>query len=158
MILILHDVYTAVAKSKRRIEVATGTPGIGNSFIDIAFDKGQVVNVHGFRMEQIIEPQDADANANGIVAIYVLPGGVIANSDLPVSFGNFGDEDTAPYLWGIMPWAASNQTPAKNIFTPKTTRNIQAGGRIVVNLRTEGISAGIVRQSTVITCFTTPVS
>ena len=146
-----------MAKSKRRIEVATGTPGIGNSFVDIAFDKGQVVNVHGFRLEQIIEPQDADANANGITGVYVLPGGVIQNSDLPTSFGTFGDEKTAPYLWGIMPWAASNQAPSKVEFFPKTSRNIPAGGRIVVNLRTEGISAGAVRQSTTITCFTKPV-
>ncbi len=147
-----------MAKSKRRIEVATGFPGIGNNFIDIAFEKGQVVNVHGFRMEMILEPQDADANANGIVGIYVLPGGVIQNSDLPVAFGSFGDEDIAPYLWGIIPWAASNQSPTHLMFTPKTTRNIQAGGRIVVDLRIEGLSAGLIRQSTVITCFTTPVS
>ncbi len=147
-----------MAKSKRRIEVATGQPGISNSFVDIAFDKGQVVNVHGFRYEVVLEPQDADANANGIIGIYVLPGGVIQNSDLPTSFGSFGDEDSAPYLWGIMPWVASNQNPAHIIFAPKTTRNIQAGGRIVANLRVEGISGGIMRQSTVITCFTTPVS
>ncbi len=147
-----------MAKSKRRIEVATGTPGIGNSFIDIAFDKGQVVNVHGFRLDTVIEPQDADANANGILGVYVLPGGVVQNSDLPVTFGDFGNEDTAPYLWGIMPWAASNQTPDHIKFYPKTTRNIQAGGRIVVDLRMQGISAGLVRQSTVVTCFTTPVN
>jgi len=147
-----------VAKSKRRIEVATGTPGIGNSYIDIAFDKGQVVNVHGFRMDIVLEPQDADANANGIVGIYVLPGGVIANSDLPVTFGDFGNEDSAPYLWGIMPWTSSNQTPGHVFFYPKTTRNVQAGGRIVVNLRTQGISSGLVRQSTVVTCFTKPVT
>ncbi len=153
----IPGIHSAMAKSKRRIEVATGTATIGNSFIDISFDKGQVVNVHGFRMEMILEPQDADANTNGIVGIYVLPGGVIQNSDLPVAFGSFGDEKTAPYLWGILPFAASNQTPAHLMFTPKTTRNIQAGGRIVVDLRLEGISAGSVRQSTVITCFTTPV-
>ncbi len=147
-----------MAKSKRRTEVATGTTGIGNNFIDIAFDKGQVVNVHGFRMEMILEPQDADANANGILGIYVLPGGVIQNGDLPQTFGDFGNEDVAPYLWGIMPWAASNQNPSTLKFAPKTTRNIQAGGRIVIDLRVDGISAGLVRQRTVITCFTIPVS
>ena len=146
-----------MAKSKRRIEIATGTPGISNSFIDIEFDKGQVVNVHGFRMEQVIEPQDQDANANGVTAIYVLPGGVIQNSDLPTTLGTFGDEGTAPYLWGIFPWVASNQTPSHYIFEPKTSRNIQAGGRIVVDLRVDGLSAGLVRQTTCITCFTTPV-
>jgi len=147
-----------VAKSKRRIEVATGFSGIGNNYIDIEFDKGQVVNVHGFRMEMCLEPENQDANANGMLGIYVLPGGVIQNSDLPVALGTFGDEDTAPYLWGIMPWCATNQNPAELKFTPKTTRNIQAGGRIVIDLRVEGITAGNVRHLTSITCFTTPVS
>jgi len=147
-----------VAKSKRRIEIATGFPGIGNNFLDIEFEKGQVVNVHGFRFQLAIEPQDADANANGVVAIYVLPGGLIQNSDLPVTLGSFGDEASAPYLWGIMPWAASNQTPYHWEFAPKTSRNIQAGGRIVADLRIEGISAGAVRQIMNITCFTTPVT
>jgi len=152
------QVYTAVAKSKRRIEVATGTSAIGNSFIDIAFDKGQVVNVHGLRVEVQLEPENQDANANGIWAVYALPGGVIQNSDLPVTLGNFGNEDTAPYLWGIGVWAASNQKPDRILFAPSTTRNIQAGGRIVLDLRIEGLTAGIVRQNTVITCFTKPVA
>jgi len=146
-----------VAKSKRRIEVATGAAGISNNFIDIDFDKGQVVNVHGFRMEIEIEPENQDANANGIWAVYVLPGGVIQNSDLPTTFGTFGDEATAPYLWGIGVWGASNQNPRHILFAPSTTRNVQAGGRIVVNLRVEGISAGNMRQLTSITCFTIPV-
>jgi len=142
---------------KRRIEVATGISGIGNSFIDMDFEKGQVVNVHGFRMEIMIEPENQDANANGIWALYRLPGGVIQNADLPVALGTFGNEDIAPYLWGIGVWQASNQTPFRILFTPKTSRNIQAGGRIVVDLRVEGISAGVIRQITSMTCFTTPV-
>ncbi len=123
------------------------------------FDKGQVVNVHGFRMEIVLEPQNQDANANGCWAVYVLPGGVVQNADLPVTLGEFGDEKFAPYLWGIGLWTASNQTPDTSIeFLPKTTRNVQAGGRIVVDLRVEGITGGLVRQSTLMTCFTTAVN
>jgi len=144
-----------MAKNKRRTEIATGTPGIGNSYIDIAFDNSTEVNVHGLRVEVDLEPQNADANANGVIAVYVLPGGVIQNTDLPVALGSFGDEKFAPYLWGIGIWMASNQTPAHWEFTPKTSRNIQRGGRIVVNLRVEGITGGLMRQTTLITCFTT---
>ncbi len=146
-----------MAKNKRRTEVGTGTPGISSNFIDMDFEQGQIVNVHGLRVENIIEPQDADANANGIIAVYVLPGSVVQNSDLPQTLGDFGNEKYAPYLWGIGVWAASNQTPSKWTFEPKTSRNIQEGGRIVVNLRINGISAGLVRQTTLITCFTTQV-
>ena len=147
-----------MAKNKRRIEVATGTASISDNFIDMDFDKGQVVNVHGFRVEAIIEPQDADANANGIWAVWVLPGGVIANGDLPNTLGSFGNEDFAPYLWGMGVWAASNQTPCRIEFFPKSTRNIQAGGRIVFHNRVNGLSAGLIRHNDVITCFTTPVN
>ena len=146
-----------LVKNKRRTEIATGTPGIGNFFIDLEFDKGQTVNVHGLIVTNLIEPQDADANANGVIAVYALPGGVIQNSDLPVALGDFGNEDFAPYLWGIGIWAASNQTPSHWEFKPKTSRNIQSGGRIVVDLRVNGLSAGLVRQTTLLTCFTTAV-
>ena len=148
-----------MAKNKRRMEIATGTAALGsNSFIDMDFDKGQVVNVHGFRADVKIEPQDADANANGAWAVWVLPGGVITNTDLPNTFGAFGDEDFAPYLWGIGVWMAANQTPEKILFEPKTSRNIQAGGRVVFQIQVNGLSAGLIRQNTVLTCFTTPVS
>ena len=142
---------------KRRIEVSTGTPGLSLNFIDVDFDKGQVVNVHGYRAMVAIEPQDADANANGVIAIYRLPGGVIQNSDLPITYGQFGDEDLAPYLWGIVPWTASNQTPYHWEFAPKTSRTIQAGGRIVLEVAILGISAGLARLNTIQTMFVSSV-
>ena len=147
-----------MVKNKRRIEVATGQTGVGISFIDMEFDKGQVVNLHGFRAEFITEPEDADANSNGTWAVWVLPGGVIQNSDLPATFGAFGDEDFAPYLWGMGVFASANQTPSLTTFAPKSTRNIQAGGRVVLQIFVNGISAGLVRQRTVLTGFTTPVA
>jgi len=105
-----------------------------------------------------LEPQDADANANGIWAVWVLPGGVIQNADLPQTYGNFGNEDWAPYLWGIGVWIASNQTPAMINFAPASTRNMQAGGRVVFQLLINGVSAGQVRHNEVLTCFTTPIT
>ena len=144
-----------MARQKRRIEVATGNPGVSNNFIDIAFDNSTEVNVHGFRCEIAIEPEDAGANANGMIAIWVLPGGVIQNTDLPLSYGAMGDEDFAPYLWGMSPWIASNETPTNFKFEPKTSRNVQRGGRIVVHLLIAGVSGGLVRHNTMITCFTT---
>jgi len=147
-----------LVKNKRRVEVATGTSGAGaTNFIDMDFEKGQTVNIHGLRVEVILEPEDADANSTGIWAVWVLPGGVITNSDLPAAFGDFGNEDFAPYLWGIGVYAATNQTPGKINFEPKSTRNMQSGGRIVLELVTAGVSAGQVRHREVITCFTTPI-
>jgi len=141
-------------KNKRRLEVATGAPGVSINYIDMDFPSGTTVNIHGFRAEVALEPQNADANANGMIAVYVIPGGVIQNSDLPLTYGAFGNEDAAPYLWGMSPWVASNQTPYHWTFEPKTSRNLQRGGRIVLVLRIEGVTSGAVRHNTMITCFT----
>ena len=97
-----------MAKDKRRVEVSTGTPGLSLNFVDVEFDHSTVVNVHGYRMQFDLEPQDADANANGFWAVWVLPGGVIQNADLPITIGQLGDEDFAPYLWGLGLMMASN--------------------------------------------------
>jgi len=123
----------------------------------MSFEKGQAVNIHGWRSEFIVEPENADANATGIWGVWVLPGGVIQNTDLPASFGDFGDEKWAPYLWGIGVWAATNQTPDKVTFAPASTRNMQEGGRVVLQISINGVSGGLVRQRTVLTCFTTPL-
>jgi len=147
-----------MVQNKRRTETSTGTPGASSvSFIDVDFVDDTVVNVHGYIAMVSIEPENADANANGFMAVYVLPGGVIQNSDLPASAGAFGNEDFAPYLWGIVPWTASNQTPYNWKFDPKSTRNIQRGGRIVLDIFIQGISAGLARVNTVQTMFTSQV-
>ena len=147
-----------MVKNKRRVEVATGTTGVGTNFIDMEFTKGQAVNIHGLRVEAWWEPQDQEANANGIWALWVLPGGVIQNGDLPSTHGNFGNEDFAPYLWGIGTWQATNQTPGHMMFAPSSTRNMQEGGRLVFEFLVNGISAGVLRHNDVITCFTTPIT
>lgn len=144
-----------MAKQKRRIEVATGTSGVANNFIDIAFDNSTEVNVHNFRVETACEPQDAMANTNGIWAVWVLPGGVIQNADLPLNFGAFGNEDFAPYLWGMGVFISANEAPTTWSFTPKTSRNVQRGGRIVYQILFAGVSGGLVRHNTVVTCYTT---
>ena len=147
-----------MVQQKRRLEVSTSNPGVSNNYIDVDFDTDTVVNVHGYRAMVAIEPENADANANGIVGVWVLPGGVIQNADLPTSFGQWGDEAHAPYLWGYFPFVASNQTPFHGEFCPKSSRNIQKGGRIVLHVLLAGVSAGLVRLNTTQTMFTSNVN
>ena len=147
-----------MVKSKRRIEVSTSTPGISHNYIDVDFTDDTVVNLHGYRALVAIEPQDADANSNGMIAVWVLPGGVIQNGDLPATYGSFGDEKYSPYLWAMVPWTASNQTPFHWEFAPKSTRNMQRGSRIVLHIYVQGISAGLNRLNTVQTGFTSAVN
>ncbi len=147
-----------MAKSKRRMEVSESNPGISNNFVDVDFLDSTVVNIHGYRAMVSIEPEAADANANGFWAVWVLPGGVIQNGDLPGTIGGIGNEDFAPYLWGVGLWSASNQTPIDFEFVPKTTRNMQRGGRIVLQVNVTGLTSGAVSLNTIQTMFTSPVS
>ncbi len=142
---------------KKRLEVSEGTSGIGTSFIDMSFDNDANVNVHGYIAQVAIEPRDVDANANGIVGVFVLPGGVIQNTDLPSTYGLWGDEDLSQYLWAFAPWTASNQTPFHWIFAPKSSRNMARGSRIVLDVRVNGITAGLAQINTTQSCFVTAV-
>ncbi len=147
-----------MAKQKRRLEIATGTAGVSNQFIDMDFVNDAMVNLHGLHVSVALEPEDADANANGMVGVWVLPGGVIQNADLPQNIGAWGDEKFSQYLWGWEAWAASNQTPYHWNFRPKTSRNMARESRIVLHILNAGVSAGLVRQNSAITGFVTPVN
>jgi len=140
------------------MEVSTSNPGISNNFIDLAFVNDAMVNLHGYIAQLAIEPENADANANGIWAVWVLPNDTIDNGDLPLTYGGFGNEDRSAYMWGFGPWVASNQTPYHMIFAPKGTRNMQRNSRIVLHVRIEGVSAGLVRLNTTQSGFVTQVT
>ena len=115
------------------------------------------INLHGYRAEIALEPQDADANANGMVAVWVLPNMTIQNSDLPILYGEFGDEDRSQYLWALSPWIASNQTPTKWEFAPGTSRNMARDSRIVLQILVNGLTAGALRINTTQTGFVSSV-
>jgi len=147
-----------MATNKRRLEGTDSNPGISANFIDVDFEDGTVVNVHGYIAQAAIEPEVADANATGFWAVWVLPGGVIQNADLPLTIGALANEVFAPYMWGCGVWAASNQTPKHIEFKPKTSRNIQRGGRIVFQISVLGLTSGAVSLDTFQSMFTSNVN
>ena len=125
--------------------------------LELVLDESDAVNVHGLRYCFSIEPENADANANGFWIVYCFPASVITtgNANLPSTFGDLDSKDFNPYVWGIGCWTASNQAPYHYEFTPKTSRTCQKGARIVGIIVKSGISAGSVRINQTITCFTT---
>ena len=122
------------------------------------FENDAMINLHGYRAQASLEPQDADANCNGIWAVWVLPNRTIQNSDLPTTYGGFGDEVRSQYLWGYGPFNASNQTPTIFEFAPKGTRNMARESRVVFQIFIQGVSAGLVRLNTTQSGFVTGVS
>ena len=125
--------------------------------IDIVMDEQSMVNAHGLRYCGSIEPENADANANGFWICLCLPADVIPDnsSNLPNDFGSLDNEDFMPYVWGVGCWTASNQAPYHFEFVPSTSRNCQKGARILAYIVKTGISAGQVRINQTLTCFTT---
>ncbi len=145
---------------RRRISYdsdANSTLGSSNADVTIInIDEADAVNVHGYRFCGSIEPENADANANGFWCVFCLPASVLSvASDLPNNEGELNSGDTNAYLWGVGCWTASNQAPYHFEFTPRTSRNCQRNARIVAYVVKEGISAGAVRINLVSTCFTT---
>jgi len=110
------------------------------------------VNVHGLFCEFAIEPENADANANGTWVLWCLPDPVSAVPAIGV--GTLEAEGSNPYIWACGVWAASNQTPYCKSIRPMTSRNCQNGARIVLSLFNQGVSAGLVRQVVGLCYFT----
>ena len=125
--------------------------------LTLTLDEANAVNVHGFRYCMSIEPENADANANGFAIIYCFPAQMVltTNANLPQDFNDLDTKDFNPYVWGIVCWTASNQAPFHWEFTPKTSRTCQRGARIVATVVKTGISAGAVRINQTMTCFIT---
>ena len=122
--------------------------------ITIDLDEGPSVNVHGLRYCASIEPENADANANGFWFLLCLPAGKLGATDFPANWNAMDDEDFLPYVWGVGCWTASNQAPYHFEFAPRTSRTCQNGARIRGYICKTGISAGNVRINQTLTCFT----
>ncbi len=122
----------------------------------ILLDDAPAVNIHGLRYCFSIEPEVADANANGFWLLICLPAGVISvSADMPKTFSDLDNEDFLPYVWAVGCWTASNQAPFHHEVNPKTSRTCQKGARIIAYVVKAGISAGSVRINQTLTGFTT---
>ena len=139
---------------RRRVAADSDALGVTVSYLDIDQDEADVANVHGVSACFSLEPENADANANGFWVLWCLPGpSVIQNSDLPHTIGQLGDQKYAPYIWGMGCWTASNQAPFHYEFRPKTSRNCQKDARIKLQIENLGVSAGLVRVIRTMTLF-----
>jgi len=140
---------------RRRLDAQSNIAGIGSvKNVEIVLDETDAVNFHGCHYCFSLEPENADANANGFWALYCLPAGLIDTLTLPDTFAELRDESFLPYVWGVGCWTASNQAPFHYEFAPQTSRNCQKGARIHGQIVTIGISAGNVRVNQTLTGFT----
>jgi len=143
---------------RRRLDAVTNSNATLNSATSddfaLEFDEGPSVNIHGLRYCFSIEPENADANANGFWLCLCLPAGILQATNFPTTFTGLDNEDFMPYVWGVGCWTASNQAPYHYEFTPSTSRTCQKGARVLCYVVKSGISAGAVRINQTLTCFT----
>ena len=143
---------------RRRLDAESTSNTTLNSatadIIEVELAEGPSVNAHGLRYCFSIEPENADANANGFWLCLCLPAGVLQTNDFPTTFANLDNENFLPYVWGVGCWTASNQAPYHYEFTPSTSRTCQNGARITSFICKTGISAGAVRINQTMTLFT----
>ena len=138
---------------RRRVHMASGTIGAGaQQNLVGTVDETNGANVHGIRCSFITEPQNADANANGVWAVWCLPDEL---TSIPTtSVGAMELEGSNAFLWGCGIWASSNQTPFCLDVPFGTSRNCQNGARIVLVIHASGVSAGVVQVTTSMCYFT----
>ena len=138
---------------RRRVHAISATGG-SSLVVNLigTIDETNGTNVHGVRGSFIVEPEDADANGNGNWAVWCMPD---ETSAVPVtSTASLELEGSNAFLWAIGTWAASNQTPYCKDFDLSTSRNCQAGARIVLVVDVEGLSVGNARIRSTLTYFT----
>ena len=136
-------------KERRRTEASQNAIAVGATG-NTTLVMDDTVNVHSVRVSVAIEPDTADANAHGMWALVsrAEAGGVL----LDPTIANINAETATQSIWAIGSWAASNQTPYHFEVAPKTSRNITRGGAVRLSINNQGLTAGNLIASTVLTC------
>ncbi len=103
----------------------------------ITADKVNCSNIWG---SISLEPENADANAQGTWVLYW-----VNYADLGLSWSDtlLSDEPEAGLIIAAGVWSATNQTPYNHTFSAgKVSRNIRKEGRLALAVQQTGISAG----------------
>ena len=111
----------------------------------------RMINAYNVWLGICHEPQDADANANGIWVLWKKQDATAA--DPTFSLGNINAESFSHMIIACGCWMASNQTPSEiSIPLGKVSRNLQVNESLVLTSNLFGVSGGQVR-STLMICY-----
>jgi len=139
----------------KRIQVLEEDDGVGGSSavsLEAPTSPREEINYHNIWGSVTMEPQTADANAQGTWVMYILRENA--------NFVNFTDvvtngESNNAIIIACGVWSASNQTPYTQVVNPKTSRTLQPGDRLVLGIFTTGVSAGLVSNRMMLCAHTT---
>ncbi len=130
----------------KRIVVAEETDSVGGKTslgITAPTDPRTETNFHNIWGSISIEPENADANAQGTWVLYVLRENATDPTFTDVVV-NGETNNSIMIAFGV--WSATNQTPFNISIHPETSRTLQPGDQIALQSHVTGISAGAVSQ------------
>jgi len=141
----------------KRIQVNEANVGVAGKVdvvLDVPSDPREEVNFHNIWIGASCEPQDAAANCQGTWVLFMQndPTAVIPT----FSDGFTGSEQYNGLIIACGVFSASNESPwTLEPTTVKTSRTLQAGGRLVLQLVTTGITAGLSSNRVMLCAHTT---
>ena len=140
-------------RQRTRVHTLTDQESVGTNYDLIGtIDETSGENVHGLRLSVAFEPENADANCNGLWALWCLPRESTAIPTTTVA--GLELEADNPAMWAVGAFAASNQTPYVLNIDLGTSRNCPNGTRVIFRANMNGVSAGNVRVTGVMRWFT----
>ena len=102
-------------------------------------DPREEINYHNIWGSFTVEPENADANAQGTWALYLLRDNATASTLTDVVVN--GESNNAIIIaCGV--WGASNQSPYTGQVHPETSRTLQAGDALQLQCVVTGLTAG----------------
>ena len=139
----------------KRIDVNESNNGAGGNTaaaLLVPTDPREEVNFHNIWGSVTVEPQDANANAQGTWALFLLR----ENATLPtLTDVVINGESNNAVLIACGVWSASNESPFNITIHPETSRTLQAGDALAITSVVTGITAGLASNRVMLCAHTT---
>ncbi len=129
----------------KRIEVIEGTDAVnGQTTVDFGPGTGTIlrrlVNYHNIWWGFTVEPELADANAQGTWILWVKPDETQADTDW--TDANIVSNNFNQFIIACGVWGASNEMPYTFSSQLRTSRNLVANQRLALTVHTTGLTTG----------------
>ena len=132
----------------KRIQMNSQTQGVGTQ-LTVGFGPGtgsilrRLVNYHNIWWGFSVEPENADANANGIWVLWLNKNTNVA--DTQWTQANLNSDNFNMQVIACGTWVSANQTGYVFSSQLKSSRNLVANQQLNLTVAVHGITAGLVR-------------
>jgi len=127
----------------KRIRVAEGNNPAGAATavtVQVPASPKEEVNFHNIWMSVSVEPEGADVNAQGTWVLFFISDSAVGDPSFVDVTLNLETANAKIIACGV--WSASNQSPYNYSTQIKTSRNVPAGGRLVLKNTVTGATSG----------------